>query len=140
MFSVDCNFYKKGKGHDSRNQITPYFDFSQPTPSCKFCLFRESPTAYYNEAKIFINSYLKKFLNPFCFACSTLGLLPLHKSKWVQLNGKTLQVLKKSLLVLAFLLEASRAHCSRIDRYPNFIALDFFHFSWLIPNGDNQNM
>ena len=31
-------------------------------------------------------------------------------------------------------------HCSRIDRYPNFIALDFSHFSWLIPNGDNQNM
>ena len=104
MFSVDCNFYKKGKGHDSRNQITPYFDFSQPTPSCKFCLFRESPTAYYNEAKIFINSYLKKFLNPLCFACSTLGLLPLHKSKWVQLNGKTLQVLKNSLLKSAFLM------------------------------------
>ena len=43
---------------------------------------------------------LKKFLDPFCFAC-TLGLLPcslpLHKAKWVQLNGKTLQVLKNSL-------------------------------------------
>ena len=37
---------------------------------------------------------IKKFLNPFCFAC-TLG----HKAKWLQLNnGKTLQVLKKSLV------------------------------------------
>jgi hypothetical protein len=40
--------------------------------------------------------WLKKLLNPFCFAC-TLGLLPcllpLHKAKRVQLNGKTLQVL-----------------------------------------------
>ena len=30
--------------------------------------------------------------------------------------------------------------CSRIDGYPNFIAHDFFNFSWLIHNGDNQNM
>ena len=40
---------------------------------------------------------IKKFLNLFC----TLGLLPcltlpLHKAKWVQLNGKILQVLKTS--------------------------------------------
>ena len=42
---------------------------------------------------------VKKFLNLFCFAC-TLGLLPclcLHKAKRVQLNGKTLKVLKKYL-------------------------------------------
>ena len=30
---------------------------------------------------------VKKFLNPFCFAC-TLVLLPLHKAKWVQLMAK----------------------------------------------------
>ena len=30
--------------------------------------------------------------------------LPLHKAKWVQLNGKKLQVLKTSLLVLVFCL------------------------------------
>ena len=46
---------------------------------------------------IFMQPFLKKFLNPFCFAC-TLDLLP----KWVQLNGKTLQVLKNSLTVLIF--------------------------------------
>ena len=28
-------------------------------------------------------------------------LLPLHKAKWVQLNGKTLQVLKNSLMYIA---------------------------------------
>ena len=42
---------------------------------------------------MFFMDKLKKFLNPFCFACSTLGLLPclpLHKGKWVQLNGQTL--------------------------------------------------
>ena len=44
------------------------------------------------------------YLNPFCLAC-TLGLLPclyllpLQKAKWVQLNAKTLQVLKNSLVV-----------------------------------------
>ena len=43
-----------------------------------------------------IQAQLKKFVNPFCFAC-TLGLLPCLKAKWVQLNGKTLQVLKTSL-------------------------------------------
>ena len=43
-----------------------------------------------------IHLALKKFLNPFCFAC-TLGLLPCYKAKRVQLNGKTLQVLKTSL-------------------------------------------
>ena len=32
------------------------------------------------------------------------------------------------------------AHCSRITRYPSFIAQDFFHFSTLIHNGDNLNM
>ena len=33
----------------------------------------------------------------------SLGLLPcLHKAKWVQLNGKTLQVLKKSFLFATF--------------------------------------
>ena len=37
-------------------------------------------------------------------------------------------------------LDMKPSHCSRVDRYPNFIALDFFHFSWLIPNGDNQNV
>ena len=38
-------------------------------------------------------------MNPFCFEC-TLGILPClcRKAKWVQLNGKTLHVLKKSLI------------------------------------------
>ena len=31
-------------------------------------------------------------------------------------------------------------HCSRVTRYPSFIAQDFFHFSTLIHNGDNLNM
>ena len=39
-----------------------------------------------------------------------------------------------------FLVHQMPSHCSRIDGYPNFIALDFFHFSWLIHNWDNQNM
>ena len=46
----------------------------------------------------FIRSSLNKFLNSFRLAC-TLGLLPcLYKAKWEQLNGKTLQILKNSLL------------------------------------------
>ena len=38
-------------------------------------------------------------MNPFCIEC-TLGLLPCltYKAKWVQLNGKILQVLKTSLV------------------------------------------
>ena len=38
---------------------------------------------------------VKKFLNT--FFCMYLGSFTLHKAKWVQLNGKTLQILKKSL-------------------------------------------
>ena len=30
--------------------------------------------------------------------------------------------------------------CSRINRYPNIIGQDFFHFSSFIHNGDNINM
>ena len=40
-------------------------------------------------------------MNLFCFAVPWvfyLASLPLHKAKWVQLNGKTLQVLKNSLV------------------------------------------
>jgi hypothetical protein len=32
------------------------------------------------------------------------------------------------------------AHCSRINRYGNFISWDLFHFSSFIHNGDNLNM
>ena len=40
---------------------------------------------------------LKKLLDPFCFAYTFYLASVLHKGKWVQLNGKTLQVLKNSL-------------------------------------------
>jgi hypothetical protein len=47
-----------------------------------------------------MDSLLKKFLNPFCFAwVFYLAFVGLHKAKWAQLNGKTLQVLKKSLFI-----------------------------------------
>ena len=35
---------------------------------------------------------------------------------------------------------ALKTHCSRITRYPSFIAQDLFHFSTLIHDGDNLNM
>jgi hypothetical protein len=38
---------------------------------------------------------LESFL--FCMYLGSFTLPPLHKAKWVQLNGKTLQVLKNSL-------------------------------------------
>ena len=50
-------------------------------------------------AQVHIFDEHKEILESFLF-CMTLGLLPclpLHKAKWVQLNGKTLQVLKNSL-------------------------------------------
>ena len=66
-------------------------------------------------------SGLKKFLNPLCFAC-TLGLLPYLSSKLneVQLNGKTLQVLKNSLQPLYIF---NRAIQTGLRRGLDYIAL-----------------
>ena len=48
----------------------------------------------------FLKALAKEILESFLF-CKYLGYftlpVPLHKPQWVQLNGKTLQVLKKSL-------------------------------------------
>ena len=56
---------------------------------------------YCNHKKIIRDTNSKEILESFLFCMYlgsfTLPLLPLYKAKWVQLNDKTLQVLKTSL-------------------------------------------
>ena len=73
---------------------------------------------------------IKKFFDPFCFAyiLSLLPcLLPLHKGKWVQLNGKTLQVLKKNLgncaLIFNFSLQTEKIENNWTDLLQFFLLL-----------------
>ena len=84
-----------------------------------------------SQLKMFLS--LKKFWNPFCFAC-TLGLLPclLHKAKWVQLiNGKTLQVLKTSLFTTLLRVSFFCCHFSVIIKYIKFWSFKLL-FLWKI--------
>ena len=50
----------------------------------------------------------------------------LHPNNWGPFQHRFQQSLSTKSLHEAL---NSDTHCSRVDRYPNFIALDFFHFS-----------
>ena len=65
--------------------------------SCLLCFSREKEFSVL-PSKTKVTNENKEILGSFLF-CMYLGsfTLPLHKGKWVQLNGKTLQALKNSL-------------------------------------------
>jgi hypothetical protein len=63
------------------------------------------------------------------------GFLTYSKRKFVELL-KLIGLLLWRMEIINF----SISYCSRITRYPSFIAQDFFHFSTLIHNGHNLNM
>ena len=84
---------------------------------------QNTPKIHILKLYVFMMDFLKNFVPTFYFV-STLGILALSfvvdKAKWVQLNGKTLQVLKNSLGFSGFLMLNEGRNQNYVCKYSNY--------------------